>query len=84
MKYQKPIVQDMSKLSFAEGACLSGLLVGMCNPNGFVAGTCGAVGQNAGVCGPTGTAVTPDICSGTGIGGLGAPNCNPHGGVASS
>jgi len=82
MKYQKPIVQDMSKLSFAEGACSSGLFVGNCIPNGLSAGDCGSVGNVAGACGSAGNTVNPSACSSNGILGTGAPSCNPHGQIA--
>ena len=82
MKYQKPIVNDMSKLSFAEGSCASGLLVGDCH-NGLTAGSCISEGATAGACGPSGSTVTPNACASNGILGVGSPTCNPHGQVAS-
>jgi hypothetical protein len=82
MKYQKPQVHDMGKLSFAEGACVSGSLVGLCDANGILAGTCGANGATAGACLGPGATINPSACSNNGILGTGAPNCTPHGVVA--
>jgi hypothetical protein len=82
MKYQKPLVNDMSKLSFAEGACVSGLLVGICGPNGLSAGYCSSAGLSAGACGGAGNTVDPSACASNGVLGTGAPNCNPHGQIA--
>jgi hypothetical protein len=82
MKYQKPVVHDLSQLSFAEGACTSGLFVGDCSPNGLQAGQCISVGNTAGVCTTAGNTVNATACSANGIMGTGAPNCNPHGQIA--
>ena len=84
MKYQKPIVNDLSKLTFAEGSCASGLLVGDCTPNGVTAGSCISQGTTAGTCGPSGISVDPSACATNGILGVGAPTCNPHGQIAST
>jgi hypothetical protein len=81
MKYQKPAFQDLSELSFAEGACLSGALVGTCDPNGITAGWCLTNGVNAGTCSSPGGTVTPAVCAGAGSYGLGT-NCAPTGGIA--
>jgi len=80
MKYQKPACQDLSELSFADGACASGALVGTCDPNGITAGWCERNGLNAGTCTSPGATVG-SVCAGAGSFGLGV-NCAPTGGIA--
>ena len=66
MKYQKPIVRDLSELAIASGACATGNFVGTCTAtSGGLAGDCAGNGTNAATCSGNGTGVFSSCTPGT-------------------